>query len=145
MKDKCYCSNIALAVVLGGFLIVCALVRTFVPLAVLPELTVPNVVQLSLAALVAAHYLCKGKKSCLVIASVLAALTFGLLPFAAGFATGMDALKLALVGGAAWFVIAWLFGQITDRISTGPTARLAPIFSALGLYLAFQCFAGMIL
>ena len=145
MKEKCYCSNIALAVALGGFLIVCALVRTFVPLAVLPELTVPTLVQLSLAALVAAYYLSKGKKSCLVISSLLAAVTFGLLPWAAGFATGMEALKLAAVGLVVWFLTAWLFGEIAERISSGPTAKLAPIFSALGLYLAVQGFAGMIL
>jgi hypothetical protein len=30
-----------------------------------------------------------------------------------------------------------------DRLSTGPAAKLAPILSALGLYLAAQCFMGI--
>ena len=32
-----------------------------------------------------------------------------------------------------------------ERLSSGPVAKAAPVLSALGLYLAAQCFAGIIL
>ena len=145
MKNRKYTSNMALPVVLGIFLLACVLVRTFNPMAVLPRLDVPTVVLLSLVSLLAAHYLTKGKEACDAISLVLSAMTFGLLPFVSGFATVEAALKLALVGGVAFFVAAWLFDEMMERLSSGPVAKAAPVLSALGLYLAAQCFAGMIL
>jgi hypothetical protein len=76
---------------------------------------------------------------------VFAAITFGLLPFAACFVGALEALKLAVVGAVVFTLVTWLYSTIQDRLSSGPAAKLAPIFSALGLYLAFQAFAGMIL
>ena len=145
MKNKNYTSNVALPVVLGVFLLVCVLIRTFNPMAVLPKLDVPMVVALSLVALLAAHYLAKANEACDVISLVLAALSFGLLPYVSGFATVMGALKLALVGAIAFFVAAWLFDEMMERLSSGPAAKAAPVLSALGLYLAAQCFAGIVL
>jgi len=63
----------------------------------------------------------------------------------AGFVTLKDALLLAAVGGVVFTAIAWIFSSIQDRLSTGPAAKAAPVLSALGLYLAPQCFAGMLL
>jgi hypothetical protein len=57
----------------------------------------------------------------------------------------LEALKLAVVGAVVFTLVTWLYSTIQDRLSSGPAAKLAPIFSALGLYLAFQAFAGMIL
>jgi hypothetical protein len=145
MKNRKYTSNLILPVVLGIFLLVCVLIRTFNPMAVLPKLDIPMVVALSLAALLVVHYLFTEHNGCDVIVLILAALTFGLLPYVSGFATVMGALKLALVGGIAFFVTAWLFGEMMERLSSGPVAKAAPVLSALGLYLAAQCFAGMIL
>ena len=145
MKNRNYTSNAALPIVLGVFLLVSVLVRTFNPMAVLPKLDVPMAVALSLAALLAAHYLAKAKEACDIISLVLAALTFGVLPYVSGFATVMEALKLALVGAVAFFVTAWLFDEMMERLSSGPAAKAAPVLSALGLYLAAQCFAGIIL
>ena len=145
MKNRKYTSNVALPVILGVFQLACVLVRTFNPMAVLPRLDIPMVVALSLAALLVSHYLTHGREACDVVSFALAAVTFGLLPYVSGFATGTDALKLALVGGVTFFVAAWLFDEMMERLSTGPAAKAAPVFSALGLYLAAQCFAGMIL
>ena len=52
---------------------------------------------------------------------------------------------LALVGGLVFWATAWLFETIQDRLSTGPVAKAAPALSVLGLYLAAQCFSGMII
>ncbi len=51
--------------------------------------------------------------------------------------------KLALRGTLTFCAATWLFDTITDRISTGPAAKLAPIASALCLYLAALIFMGM--
>ena len=130
---------------MGVFLLICVLIRTFNPMAVLPKLDVPTVVELSLVALLAAHYLAKANEACDVISLGLAALSFGLLPYVSGFATVEAALKLALVGAIVFFVAAWLFDEMMERLSSGPAAKAAPVLSTLGLYLAAQCFAGIIL
>ena len=145
MKNRKYTSNVALPLVLGVFQLFCLLVRTFNPMAVLPNLDVPMVVLLSLVALLADHYLAKGAKRCYICIPLFSAAAFGILPFVSGFVTGMEALKLAVVGGAVFTATTWLFTSAQDRISSGPQAKAAPLGLAMGLYLAAQCFAGMIL
>ena len=145
MKSKTYILNTLLAAILGAVLLACVLVRTFLPRMILPELDIPNMILVSLVALVADHYAAPGAKRCYICIPVFAAITFGLLPFAACFVGVMDALKLALAGGVIFTVITWLYTTMLDRLSSGPVAKAAPVISALGLYLAVQCFAGILL
>ena len=143
MKENKYFLNSSLVVVL---LIACGaavLVRTFNPAAVIPGLDVPNMVALSLVALLLDHYVAKGAARCYICIPVFSAITFGLLPFCASFATGMEALKLAVLGGVVFTATTWLYSAMMDRLSSGPAAKVAPFMSAVGLYLAAQCFAGM--
>jgi len=144
MKQRRYTSNTMLAGVLGIALVVCILLRSFAPAVILPKPGIPNLVLLSLVALLIAHYLKKGKQTCDVLTALLAAVTFGVLPYVSGFATLPEAGKLALCGGIVFFLTAWLFGQAMDRLTTGPAAKAAPVLTAFGLYLASQCFAGML-
>lgn len=144
MEKKTYTLNTLLAVVLGLTLLVAVLVRTFAPRMILPHLDVPNMVILSLAALLADHYLAPGAKRCYICIPVFSAITFGLLPFAACFVGAGEALKLAVLGGLVFTATTWLFTSMTDRISTGPAAKAAPLVSAIGLYLAAQCFMSII-
>ena len=143
MNKKTYILNTLLAAALGLALLTCQLVRTFAPLVIIPALDVPNLVLLSLVVLVLDHYLAPKADRCYICIPVFAALTFGLLPWAAGFATGAEALKLALLGGVAFTAITWLYTSIQDRISSGPAAKAAPVLSALGMYLACQVLMGM--
>ena len=117
-----------------NILLVAVLVRTFAPIIIIPALDIPNMVLLSLAALLLDHYVAKNARRCYLCIPVLGALTFGLLPFAACF-----------VGGVVFTVVTLLFTSIQDRLSSGPAAKAAPVLSAVGLYLACQCFMGMIL
>ena len=142
MKNNLYFRNIALTVLLGLALAVCTVIRAFAPYAVLPRLDVPNMVLLSMAALVADHYLTGSYKKVTVFTFIGAAVSFAVLPWIAGCT---EIWKLALVGGVIFTACAWLFETIQDRLSTGPAAKAAPLFSALGLYLASQCLMGMIL
>jgi len=142
MKEKTYILNTFLAAVLGLVLLVCVLIRTFAPNIIMPNLDVPNMVLLSLVALLLDHYLAYGAKRCYICIPVFSALTFGLLPFAACFVGALEAVRLGVLGGAVFTAVTWLFSAMEDRLSTGPIARLAPIMSALGLYLACQVFMG---
>ena len=145
MKNKTYTLNTLLAAVLSIALLVCILLRTLAPRIILPQLDIPNMVLISLVALVLDHYMAPGAKRCYICIPVFAAITFGLLPFAACFVGILEALKLALAGGIVFTVVTLLYSTIQDRLSSGPAAKSAPILSALGLFLAFQAIAGMIL
>ena len=145
MKNKTYILNTLLAVVLGVYLLVCVLVRTFAPNIILPKVNIPNLTLLSLVALVLDHYLAPDAKGCYICIPVLGAISFGLLPFAACFVGAGEAVKLALVGGLVFTVTTWLFSTIQERLSSGPAAKASAFFSAVSLYMAAQCFMGILL
>lgn len=145
MKNRPYILNTLLTLVVFAAVLVCTLVRAFLPAVIIPALDMPNVVLLSLAALVLDHYLAPGVERCYFCIPALSAVTFGLLPWAAGFAVPVEALKLALIGGVVFTCITWLYTAMTERMASGPAKKLAPLVSALGLYLAAQCLAGMFL
>ncbi len=136
--------GLLLALITGIALLAAVLLRTFLPRLILPNLDGGNVVLLSLAALTADFYLSKEKKHDYRLVPLYGALVFGLLPFAACFTAPLEALKLAVLGAVLFTAVSFLFDSISDRLSTGPAAKAAPIFSALGLYLAAQCLMGII-
>ena len=145
MKENKYFLNTSLALVLGLALLVAVMVRTFAPTVIIPELDIPNMVLLSLLALLVDHYVAKNARRCYICIPLLGALSFGLLPFAACFMGALEALKIGIIGGIVFTATTWLFTSIQDRLSSGPAAKAAPVLSAVGLYLASQCFMGMFL
>lgn len=145
MKNKTYILNTILAALLGLVLLVAVLVRTFAPIVIIPQLNIPNMVLISLLALVLDHYLAPGAKRCYICVPVLSVITFGLLPYAACFVGALEAAKLGIVGGGVFTLMTWLYSSIQDRLASGPDSKAAPVVSALGLYLAMQCFAGILL
>lgn len=144
MKNNKYFLNTALAVVVGVALAVCVVLRTFIPAIVLPQLSIPNMVLLSLIALELDRSCVEEAKRCWICIPLISALTFGLLPYAASFVGVPEALKLAAVGCVTFSVTTWLYTSIQNRLASGPVAKAAPVLSALGLYLASQCFAGIL-
>ena len=145
MKNKTYILNTLLTVVVGVYLLAALIVRTFCPQIIMPKASIPSLVLISLIPLVLEHYLVPGAKRCYICIPVFSALTFGLLPYAAAFVTPMESLKLAVVGCVVFTVTTWLFSTIQDRLSSGPAAKASAFFSAVSLYMASQCFIGMIL
>ena len=145
MKKNSYLLNTLLAIFVMIALAVMVLVRTFQPAAILPVLNIPNMVLISLVALLMDYFLAPEADRCYICIPVFSAITFGLLPFAACFVGALEAVKLGLVGGVVFTVVTLLFTSIQDRLSSGPAAKAAPVLSAVGLYLACQCFMGMIL
>jgi hypothetical protein len=51
----------------------------------------------------------------------------------------------AVVGAVVFTLVTWLYSTIQDRLSSGPAAKASAFFSAVSLYMASQCFIGMIL
>ncbi len=145
MKNKPYALNILLCFAFAVTMLIFLLIKTFAPIVILPQLNIPNLVGLMLLVLIIEHYAVPDAQRCYVCIAILSALTFGLMPLAAGFASSVSAVKLALVGGIVFTAVTWIFDSITDRLSTGPEAHGALLISALGLWLASQCFTGIIL
>ena len=143
MKNKTYTLNTVLTAVLTAVLAVMVVLRTFAPQIILPIFDIPTLTAISLAALVLDHYLAKGAKRCYVCIPLFAALSFGILPWAAGMVAVKYLLGLAISGAVIFTITTFVFTSIQDRLSSGPAAKLAPIMSALGIWLAVQAFAGI--
>ena len=145
MKNNKSILNTALAAVLFIALAVVIILRTVIPAVVLPPLNIPNMVLISAVALLIDQLIAKNAARCYICIPVFSFLTFGLLTFAAGYAGIMDALKYAVVGCVVFTVTTFLYTSIKQRLASGPASPLAPFMSAFGLYLAAQCFSGIIL
>ena len=139
--QKNYTLNILLAAVVGLASLAALLCRVFLPAAILPVVSLPAV-----AALVLECYLTKPiPQRDWGVTGLLGALTFGLLPFGAGLTAGGEAVRLAVVGGTAFLVLTFLFTTLRERLVSGRAGRLAPLVTGGVLFLACQCFIGMVL
>lgn len=145
MKNNKFLLNTLLAAVVFIALTVMLVIRVVAPAVVLPVLNIPNMVLLSLVALLLEQLLAPGNPRCYVCVALFSTVTFGLLPLMAGFACVHDFWKYGLIGGAVFTAVTFLFTSMTERLLTGPKARGALFVGALGIWLAAQCFAGMIL
>ena len=145
MKNNKYLLSTILAAVVFAVCAICMLIRVWQPAAVLPVLNIPGMVALSVIALLIEHFLTKGNPRCYICIPVFGMLTFGILPLMAGFACQHDFWKYGLVGGAVFTVTTFLFTSAQDRLLTGPKAKAAIVITAVGIWLASQCFAGIIL
>ena len=143
MKNKTYTLNTVLTAVLTAVLAAMVALRTFAPQIILPIFDIPALTAISLAALVLDHYLAPNAKRCYICIPLFAALSFGILPWAAGMVAVKYLLGLALTGAVVFTVCTFVFTSIQDRLSSGPAAKLAPIMSAFGIWLAVQAFAGI--
>ena len=145
MKNNKYLFNTLLTAVLFLVMAVYMVLRAVQPPVILPPLNIPNMVLICLVALLAEYYLAPGNPRCYICIPVFSALSFGILPLVAGFACQHTFWKFGLVGGAVCTATVWLFSSMTDRLLSGPKAKAAAFLSAFGLYLAAQCFAGIVL
>ena len=143
--NKTYRLNTLLTIVVAVVLLACVAARAFCPTLILPKIDIPFIVLLSLVALVADHYLSADAKRCYICIPAFSALTFGLLPLAAFMVSASEALVLALVGAVTFTATTFLFTSIQERLSSGPAAKASALFSAVSLYMAAQCLAGIIL
>lgn len=145
MKNNKYLLSSILAIVVLAACAIALIVRVYLPAAVLPVLNIPNMVTLCVIALLVEHFLTKGNPRCYICIPVFGALTFGILPLMAGFACQHTFWKFGLVGAVVFTATTFLFTSAQDRLLTGPKAKAAALITGLGIILASQCFAGIIL
>ncbi len=145
MKNNKYLFNTLLTAVLFLVMAVYMVLKVIQPPVILLPLNIPNMVLVCLVALLLEYCLAGPNPRCYVCIPVFSTLTFGILPLMAGFACQHTFWKFGLVGGAVCTVTVWLFTSMMDRLLSGPKAKAAAFLSAFGLYLAAQCFAGIIL
>lgn len=146
MRKNAYLGNILLAAVMAIAMLATVLCRVFAPAAVLPVLNIPNLLALCVIALVLEYYLAQPSEApCLVCAALLAVAVFGLLPLAAGLVALRDIWLTALLGGVIYAAAKWLFESVAQRLSSGPAGKLAAAVTGMGMILAGQAFAGMLL
>ena len=143
MKDKKYTLSTVLIAVMTVLLLILVILRAVNPNLILPIFDIPMITGISLIALVLDHYLAPGAKRCWVCIPVFAALSFGVLPMAALLVDVGSARGLMVSGAVIFTLCTFVFSSIQDRLSSGPAARLAPVMSALGVWLAVQAFAGI--
>ena len=143
MEKKSFVLNVLLAVVLGAGLLVGVVWSAFQPNVVLSNLDIPAMAALVLIALLI-EYLWKGtEKRAWAVQIVLAAVTFAVLPFAAGYVGA--GIKVTVCGTILFAVLTWLFDSMAERMSVTCDCKCAMIPTAFVMYLACQCFMGMIL
>jgi hypothetical protein len=145
MKNNKYLLSTILAVVVFAACAIAVVVRVCIPAAIIPPLNIPGMAALSVIALLIEHFLTKGNPRCYICIPVFGALAFGVLPLMAGFACRHDFWKYGLVGGVVFTAVTFLFTSAQDRLLTGPKAKAAALITGIGIWLAFQCFAGIIL
>ena len=144
MKNRTTILNTTLAAVLGVTLLGSIIAKTICPQLILPQLNIPYVAAISLVALVLTSFV-KTEEGCIYCEMALAALTFGVLPMVAGMAGGMEAVKLAVFGGLVFGALDLMVNAMTKRIAMAGICKCAVIPSAFVMYLACQCFAGILL
>ena len=145
MKNNKFLLPVMLSAVLFVALLAMMLVRIFQPAAILPPLNIPNMVLLSVVALLVEYFLAGSNPRCYLCVVAFGVAAFALLPLMAGFACVHDFWKFGLVGGAAFTATTFLFTSAAQRLQTGPKAPAALVLTGLGIYLAAQCFAGILL
>ncbi|MBR5510246.1 MAG: hypothetical protein IKV59_09360 [Lachnospiraceae bacterium] len=145
MKKNILSLNSLLAMVVAAGLLLGIVWRAFQPNVVLPPLNIPAMAGLVLLALLFEFYLVQAedRKRSYLIQALLAAVTFGILPWAADRPTA--GLAMAVCGGIVFVVLTWIFDAAAGRAEATTDSRGVMVPTAFVLYLAFQCFMGMIL
>lgn len=144
MKKSVMLLPLTLTALLGIAQLAAVTVRVFFPQLIFPPLEITGMVLLCLVALLMEHYLAPRAHHNYLILAVFGALLFGVLPFAAGFASWQRALVLGGTGAIVLVLTTIVFTSIRHRLDSGPSAPLAPVTCALCLYLAAQAFRGVL-
>jgi hypothetical protein len=141
MKNNKYLLSVLLILTIAVSLVVLVLVRTFLPIVILPKFSLANISLVSLVALVINYYITGNDNDYISIA--VAFLAFLLLPFVAGFVTFVEALLLAVKGVITFTAQKFIFGSILNRLEANGKNIFAPVITAFLLFLAVQCFMGI--
>lgn len=139
---KKYCANFLLTILVTAGLLGARVVKTFSPAAVLPQWNIPGLAAISLLALLAEHSSAPEERRHYVPMAGLSCLTFGVLPWAAGFLEYGAIWKAALAGAGVFTAVTWLFAGLQQRLQTEKSPKICKFLGAFGIFMAFQAFSG---
>ena len=145
MKNNSCLLNLVFIVTLGMFLFLCVLVKSLFPGVILPKLDIPCITLISLVSLLAENFLTTDLRRNYLLVFAFSAVSFAVLPMAAGMAGAGEWWKLALAGGVLFTGTAWIFDSVAGRISSGNGSKVSVVITSVGILLAVQCFSGIIL
>lgn len=143
MEKKSLVLNGLLAATLGAGLLVGMIWKAFVPNVVLADLEIPSMAALVLIALLIEYFVAGTQKRQWAVQIILAAVTFAVLPWAAGLSNA--GVGVTLCGTVVFAALTWIFDSAAERVSVTADCKYAMIPTAFVMYLACQCFMGMIL
>lgn len=142
LKKNTMILNVLLSIVLGAGLLTGMIWRAIQPNVVLPKLDLTAMAALILTALLLEYLLTGSKKRAWGLQTVLAAVTFLILPWAASL--NGAGIKTALCGTVLFVILTRMFDWTTERTELMGNGKAAVTAAAFGLYLACQCLMGMI-
>ena len=125
MKNNKFFLPTALVAVLFLARLCGMILQICLPTVILPPINIPNIVLLSVVVLLIDHFVAKDCGRC--------------------YACVHDFCLIGLVGGVTFTVTTYLFTSAAKRIKTGPQVPAALVLTGFGIYLASQCFAGILL
>ena len=143
MEKKTTILNVLLAVTLGAGLLIGVIWRAFQPNVVLADLDIPAMAAIVLIALLIEYFAAGLQKRVWVPQIILAAVTFAVLPWAADIPYA--GMKLAVCGAVVFAVLTWMFDSAAQRLDVTTNCKGAMVPTAFVLYLACQCFMGMVI
>ena len=143
MKNKDMLLNSILAAVLGIALLIAMVWRTFQPYVVFPVLNIPSMAGLMLIALLIEYFVSTDGKRFWIVQTVLAGITFGVLPWAAGLIAVAEMPKMMVVSGLLFLSLLFIFTAVTKRLKATLVPKTAAVPIAFVLFMAYQCFAGI--
>lgn len=139
-----YLINILHAVTVAIACLAGIVIRTIGPSTLLPHISIPGMVLMSLIPMVIEYYLVSEIKRDWLISVLLAGAAFALLPLCAGLEVGVSTWTLFAIGAAVFGVTDILYRSIGEKMSSGSYLKIAPIANAFILYLASQCLQGLL-
>ena len=140
MKNKTYFLNILLTLEVFAVCTAVLLTEVFAPSAMLPKVSIPILVLLTVVPLAVEHYVGAPTRRNWIASAVLAGLTFTM----GALITDVSAWVLFLVGAVIFVVVTALYDSMCHRMKSGLTTKTAPAVNALLLFLAAQFFQGIL-
>lgn len=144
MKENRYFIHVLLTATVGIVCLTGIITRAFCPGMIFPQVNIPFLVLLSLIPLVMEYYLVSDIKRNWLISAFFVGVIFVVLPFCAGWNTGVAAWKLFASGIAVFGVTDGLYRSVGERMSLYSRRGFSPIANAFVLYLASQCLQGLL-
>jgi hypothetical protein len=144
MRKHPYLVSTLLTLEVGALCLIAQLIRTFAPGVILPRTSLPLLVLLSLIPQILELYLAPNVHPPLLSTTVLAGVTFSLLPLCANVDTGLSAWAMLLAGTAVFGAVSLLYSSLARRMAASASGPFTPAAQGLCLYLASQCLQGLI-